>query len=166
MVQPQSESDFPGKGRLLDRNQSPSAAKRRKQVGVSITACRGPLRLASGGPSSSVQSLNISPTEWVICFCCEAAVAVHTRQLLLGHCGHCVQKYTHTHTQRPSVMAVNTCSENKLSKIVILTFFCFPRSGFKTQIKLSIIKCRLDRNQCAKFVCSLPCNSYIRKTKG
>lgn len=71
MARPQSESDFPGKGRWLDRNQSPSAAKRRKQVGVSVTACRGPLRPASGVPSCGVQSLNISPTERVICFCCE-----------------------------------------------------------------------------------------------
>lgn len=44
MAQPQSESDFPGKGRWLDRNQSPSAAKRWEQVGVSVTACRGLLR--------------------------------------------------------------------------------------------------------------------------
>lgn len=72
MARPQSESDFPGKGRWLVRNQSPSGAKRRKQVGVSITACRAPLRPDSGGPCCSVQSLNIPPTEQVICFCCEA----------------------------------------------------------------------------------------------
>lgn len=72
MARPQSESDFPGKGRWLVHNQSPSAAKRRKQVGVSITACWVPLRPDSGGQFCSVQSLNIPPTEQVICFCCAA----------------------------------------------------------------------------------------------
>lgn len=72
MVWAQSESDFPGEGRWLDRNQSQCGAKRQKQVGVSITACQGALQPASGVPSSNVQSLNNSPTERVICFCCEA----------------------------------------------------------------------------------------------
>lgn len=83
MARPQSESDFPGKGRWLDRNQSLSAAKRRKQVGVSITACRGPLRPASGGPSCSVQSLHIRQNRWSA-FVVRQAAAVHTRQLLFG----------------------------------------------------------------------------------
>lgn len=91
MARPQSESDFPGKGRWLDRNQSPSTAKRRKQVGVSITACRGPLRPASGGPSCGVQSLNISPTEREICFCCEPG-GCSADEAAAGWAPRCVQR--------------------------------------------------------------------------
>lgn len=107
MARPQSESDFPGKGRWLDRNQSPSAAKRRKQVGVSITACRGPLRPASGGPSCGVQSLNISPTEREICFCCEPG-GCSADKAAAGWAPRCVQR-----DERPASLGTNcrSCRE-------------------------------------------------------
>ena len=53
----ESESDFPGKGRLPDHNQSPSAAKRWKQLRVSVsTACSG---FYDGPPRAHRMACNI-----------------------------------------------------------------------------------------------------------